>query len=104
MWDNWKYRENHGYGCPMLRVGAQKLLTTDDGCPMGELLGMDWAFVGQLEGQRGNAYSGTGARDRLRRAAGRCERSELSPGGMELYSPERMEREAAEIGKSPQTA
>lgn len=50
MWDNWKYRENHGYGCPMLRVGAQKLLTTDDGCPMREIvghgLGMDWAIGG----------------------------------------------------------
>lgn len=31
----------------------------------GELLGMDWGRIGQLEGQRGNAYSGTGARDRL---------------------------------------
>ena len=29
-------------------------------------MGMDWGRIGQLEGQRGNAYSGTGARDRLR--------------------------------------
>ena len=48
MWDNWKSRENHGYGCPKLLVGDQKLLMATNECPMegiiGHGLGMDWAI------------------------------------------------------------
>ena len=50
MWDNWKYRENHGYGCPMLRVGDQNGLMVTNGCPMGGIighgLGIRWAIGG----------------------------------------------------------
>ena len=50
MWDNWKPRENHGYGCPKLLVGAQNGLMVTNRCPMvgiiGHGLGRDWAIGG----------------------------------------------------------
>ena len=88
--DNWKYRENHGYGCPKLRVGAQKGLMVTNPCPMegiiGHGLGIRWA-IGTPAGEC--LLRDMDVRRTEDSQLGGARRWGFSPGGMVLYSPGR---------------
>ena len=94
MWDNWKCRENHGYGCPMLRVGAQNGLMATNRCPMEEIighrLGIGWAIGGPAPPPRRASprWSAPVPVAQL----GKPGKGEFSPGDMGLYSRGKMEK------------
>ena len=65
---------------------------------------MDWGEIGQLEGQRGNAYSGAMVRAGLTTASWEVRGMGIFPGMYGVILAGENGRGMAEIGKSPPMA